>query len=360
MGQYPVTKRGLNGTSFLEDNRSMAAASRVKAFTLLPILVQAERVGVARAELLASVGLAARICEEGNAQVPYDLVTALWQQAAALSGDAFFGVHAAEGAPHGIFDITEYAAVSSATLGDALAQLCRYQRLVTEVATYELNGTVLSLRYRLGRNLAPPSRHASEFLLGCVVQKARTATGVAVRPSAVCFRHADGPELSEHQRFFAAPLRFGEDSDALHFEPTTLALPLVRADPGLRAVLDRHAAQLLSELPQEVLWSARITPWMIAHLRHGEATLAACAREFGLHVRTLQRQLQNEGETFELLLDRTRRTEAVRLLHNNRLPIAEISFRLGFSEPSAFHRAFKRWTGSTASIYQASARFDKR
>jgi AraC-like DNA-binding protein len=231
---------------------------------------------------------------------------------------------------------------------------------VTEVATYELDGAVLRLRYALGRNLAPPSRHASEFLLACVLQKARGATGVAVRPDAVCFRHAAGPELGEHRRFFAAPLRFGCDLDEIHLAPAALALPLVRADQGLRAVLDRHATDLLEKLPREELWSARLVAWLSAHLQGGEATLTTAARHFNLQARALQRQLQNEGETFESLIDQVRRTEALRLLQTSRLPIAEISFLLGFSEPSAFHRAFKRWTGGTAAAYRAAGPLGKR
>jgi AraC-like DNA-binding protein len=321
---------------------------------LEPLFLQAERAGVARRVLLAATGLPEEIAHQPHSQIPYDAVTALWREAALRTGDAAFGVHAAEGAPPGVFDVTEYAAVSSATLRDALLQVCRYQRLLTEVATYELCGEVLRLRYALGNITTPPSRHASEYLLACVLQKARHATGVAAVPLAVCFRHAAAPEQTEQRRFFAAPLHFSADSDELRFTPATLALPLLRADARLRSVLTRHAEDLLAKLPQQDRLSARVGKWISQTLQRGTVTLSSAARHFGVPVRRLQHQLRSEGETFESLLDRARHSEALRLLIESRLPIAEISYLLGFSQPSAFHRAFKRWTGRTAASYRTS------
>jgi AraC-like DNA-binding protein len=321
--------------------------SRVASHTLTPLFACAERAGVSRAELLAAADLRDEPLPE---ELVYDQVTLLWQHAARLTADPAFGIHAAENAHRGVFDVLEYAALSSVTLGDALSRLCRYQRLLTEVATYTLAGSTLRLELRLGANRLPPSRHAVEYLLACVVDKSRRAASGA-RPAAVRFRHAAPATTSEHDRVFGCVVEFEADRDELELSPATLAIALEHADPVLRSILDRHASALLDQLPETDLFSARVHRWLREHLAD-QPTLASAARQFRLSERGFQRRLETERETFEALLDRTRRHEATRLLADRRLAVAEVATALGFSESSAFHRAFKRWNGVTPSAWR--------
>ncbi len=324
------------------------AHQTVSAATLAPLLRQAEHRGIDRATLLAAVGIAD---PADSARVPYDRVTALWNEAARRSADAAFGVHAAVRAGEGVFDVVEYAALSSPTLAEALHQLCRYQRIVTEVATFTLHGSVLRLGYNLSPEAPPPSRHASEYLLACVLHKARQATQ---RPLArvVRFRHAAPADATEQQRFFACRLAFAQPFDQIEFDTGALQSELVRADPALRAILDRHARTLLSQIPDDDRLTTRLHRWLVANLT--QESVGRAAAHLGLSERSLQRRLHDEGETFASVLDRARRGEAMRLLGDQRLAIAEIAFLLGFSEASAFHRAFKRWTGTTPSAHRAT------
>ncbi len=332
----------------------MAFVSRVRGSTLAPLFAQAARAGVDRATLCAKVGVDIDLRRDADTQIAYDTVTALWQEAARATHDPAFGIHAATAATTGMFDVLEYAALASRTLGDALRKLCDYQRLVTEVATFTLAGDALELGYRLGANRAAPSRHASEYLLACVVGKARQATR-ATLPASVELRHAAPRDRAAHADFFACRLRFSSTRDAIVFAPETLAAPLERADPALRAILDRHAAMLLDRLPKSELFGVRVAAWLRDHLTSGDAALTEAARHFRLSERGVQRRLQLEDDSFDAIVARTRAGEARRLLDEALLPIGEIAFRLGFSEVSAFHRAFKRWTGDTPSAYRKRA-----
>jgi AraC-like DNA-binding protein len=325
----------------------MAFVSRVAYQTLRPLFAQAERARVVRAELLAAAGI--RDEPPPDAMIAYDQVTRLWQHAARLAGDEAFGVHAAEHAPHGAFDVLEYAALTSVTLGDALSRLCRYQRLLTEVATYKLAGSALRLELRLGANRLAASHHAIEYLLACVVAKATRATGGA-RPVVARFRHRGKPS-AEHRRVFGCTIERGAAHDELVFDPATLAAPLELADPVLRAILDRHASGLLDRLPETDLFGARVDGWVRERLAD-EPTLASAARHFRLSQRGLQRRLAEERDTFEALLDRTRRHEAMHKLADRTLTVADVAAALGFSEASAFHRAFKRWTNMTPAAWR--------
>jgi AraC-like DNA-binding protein len=319
----------------------------VSASTLTPLFRHAATLGLGREELLASVGLHALAPAD---RVGYDLVTALWNRAAAASGDDAFGVHAAAALPPGLFDVVEYAALSATTLCEALTQLCRYQRLVTEVARYTLDGETLRLDYELGAATVRPSRHASEYLLAVVVEKARQATGLARPARAAHFRHARPAKSSEQRRSFGCPLQFDSPYDQIVLDPSALAAGLVRADPALRAVLDRHAQALLAELPDDGRAQSRVSRWLVGSLP--SATIGAAAAHLGLSERSLQRRLREEGTGFDALLDQTRQREAQRLLADGRLAVAEVAFLLGFSEPSAFHRAFKRWTAATPATFR--------
>lgn len=329
----------------------MSRAPTVSASSLAPLFRQAAALGLARDQLLAAVGIEALGAEDN---VGYEKVTALWNRAAAATGDAAFGVHAAEQLPPGLFDVVEYAALSSATLREALAQLCRYQRLVTEVARYTLDGDTLRLDYDLGASPAPPSPHAREYLLATVVAKARQATGLARPARALHFRHAAPATLDEQRRFFACPLRFDAAHDQIDLDPAALSASLVRADPALRAVLDRHAQALLAELPDDARASTRVSRWLVGNLV--TANIRVAAAHLGLSERSLQRRLREEGTAFEALLEAARRQEAMRLLADDRLAVAEIAFLLGFSEASAFHRAFKRWTSVTPAAFRKQPR----
>ncbi len=334
----------------------MVAAVTVSVGTLLPLFEQASRGGVSRSQLLAGVGLFENRLTD-DAQIPYDLATRLWETAAALTSDGAFGVHAGERVPNGLFDIAEYLALSCQTVEEGMGRLCHYQRLITDVATFAFEGRTLRLQYRLTGNRLPPSRHASEYLLAVIVQKLRDATGVHIAPARVKFRHAAAKKIIEHERFFASNISFSQRYEELVFSAPTLAMRLQRSDKKLNAILERQAAALLARLPTPDHLSGKLSRWLLEHLSDLPLTLEGAARAFGQSERSLQRQLEREGNSFEYLLEQSRRAEALRLLVDPKMALSEVAYAVGFSEPSAFHRAFKRWTGATPAAYRDAKDF---
>jgi AraC-like DNA-binding protein len=127
---------------------------------------------------------------------------------------------------------------------------------------------------------------------------------------------------------------------------TALEAPLVSSDPSLLAILTRAAEELQKRAPGESGIVPQVARILRDVLREEEANVDQVAKRLGMTSRSLQRRLKDEGTTFQAVRDDTRHALARRYL-DDRLSIAEISFLLGFSEPSAFFRAFKRWTGTT-------------
>ncbi len=112
--------------------------------------------------------------------------------------------------------------------------------------------------------------------------------------------------------------------------------------------IERHAESLLAARPEPTLSTAdRVRRIVAGALAEGEVTLAGVASMLKMSERSLQRRLADEGLKFDALLDEIRRDLALRYLADPKIAIAEVAYLLGYSEPSPFHRAFKRWTGKT-------------
>jgi AraC-like DNA-binding protein len=149
-------------------------------------------------------------------------------------------------------------------------------------------------------------------------------------------------------------LHFAGEMNAMVLRRDLLDTPLVRADPRLCVILDRQVRETLERLPKTTDLSERVRQIVAEKLTAGEPKIGEIARGLGMSARTLQRQLDRDGTKFRELIDALRRELAVSHLKEKEIPIAEVAFLLGFSEASAFHRAFKRWSGQTPAEFRQS------
>ena len=260
----------------------------------------------------------------------------------------------AEHAEPGSLDVHFYAMLSSPTLGEAYERLCRYQRLVHETTRVELNvdGERATLRHVMPGGMAAP-RQSAEFLLAIWVRGGRLATGTDWAPTEVRFGHPEPRDSGDHHRFFAAPVLFGTGENALVLPAALLGAPCLRADRALLAVLDRYAEDRLERAPRTTSFADRARAALIEEFRSGEPSVERLAARLKTSIRTLNRTLAAENLTYRKLLDHLRQELACRQLADGRVAIAETAFLLGFSELSAFYRAFKRWTGQTPAEFRA-------
>jgi AraC-like DNA-binding protein len=300
-------------------------------------------------DLKAATGFDPAVAGDPDARIPLELETQLWDDAARLSRDEAFGLHAAEKVRPGAFDVLDYAVRSAPTLRGSLQRLARYNRLVHDAAVFKLidRGEALRVEHAL-RMSATQSRHAAEFTLASMVVIGEQISGARVRPSAVEFRHAAPASTVEHERIFGLRPRFSAPVNALDLASGILDRPALAADPALSRLVERHAEALLAARPEPVESTAeRVRRLLIGMLPEGGAPLKAVAARLRMSVRSLQRRLSGEGVSFDALLEELRRELSLRYLADPRIAIAEVAYLVGYSEPSAFHRAFKRWTGTT-------------
>ena len=316
------------------------------------ILATARAMGADPAALARHAGFDPSRATDPDARIPITVETLLWDEAARLTDDPAFGLHAAERLRPGIFDVVDYAIRTAPTLRVSLERLARYNRLVHDAAVFSLvqEGDALRLEHSLGG--VKQSRQAAEFTLASVMVVGGQINGSAIWPSRVTFQHEAEGGAAEHVRLFGLAPSFSAPANSLTFSRELLERPLPEADALLSRVIERHAETLLAARPTPAETTvARIRRLLCESLGKDDAasTLSGAAARLRMSERSLQRRLSDEGQTFDALLDELRRELALRYLTDKKIAIAEVAFLLGYSEPSAFHRAFKRWTGSTPS-----------
>lgn len=296
--------------------------------------------------------------EDPDARIPLALENALWEGAAAATGDPWFGLRAAAAIRPGMFDVLDYAVRTAPTAREAIARLARYNRLVHATAVFAIvdGGERVRIEHAFASG-ERPSRHASEFTLASLVVIGAQITGAPLVPLAVDLPHAapDG-DLTPYREAFGVVPRFAQAVGALELARIDVDRPCPAADPALSAIILRQANALLAALPDpERTTAARVRKHLAEHMPEGAPTLAEVAHALTLSERSLQRRLADEGTAFDALLDDVRRELALRYLAAPKTAIGEVAYLLGYSEPSAFHRAFKRWTGLTPAEARAKA-----
>jgi AraC-like DNA-binding protein len=228
----------------------------------------------------------------------------------------------------------------------------------TSAVDLTMDGERAVLRHSLPGGAAAP-RQSAEFIVAGWVRAGRAVTGIEWTPVEVRFAHASPPDATEHAAFFRAPVRFAMGENALELDRSLLALPCIRPEPALVGVLDRYAADRLEKVPLVASLADRVRLVLEEDLRDGEPAAKHVASRLRMSVRTLTRQLADEHTSFRQILDRLRHTLAARHLAAGELAIGEVAFVLGFSELSSFHRAFKRWTGTSPAEFRQRHRLNR-
>ncbi|GAA4415770.1 hypothetical protein GCM10023089_36920 [Quisquiliibacterium transsilvanicum] len=244
----------------------------------------------------------------------------------------------------------DYAVGTAPDLRTALQRLARYNRLVHDLASFEVvpDGDAVRIEHRFDGVGARPCRQAAEFTLASLLVVASQIGGQPVSGWAVEFAHAAAGDAEAYRSVFGVTPRFDAPVSCLVLAARVLDRPVPAADPALSRIVTAHAEQLLAaHAPVQESVTAQVRRRIAEGLANGPVTLSAIAGRLHLSERSLQRRLDDEGTRFADLVDEVRRELAMRYIADERLALGEVAYLLGFAEPSPFHRAFKRWTGTT-------------
>ena len=239
----------------------------------------------------------------------------------------------------------------------SFSRVARYWRLWTSFTQYELRHTddgVLFVEHRNGgRRLG--MRISIEADLASGVSLSRQVSPRPFSPLAVYFKHKAPGTTEHHEVYFGCPVHFGAEMDAMLLSHHALAAPNVLGDEGITQFLVSHLDQELSKIDDTPPLQTKTKNEIARALSEGLPKMAEIARRLGLSVRSFHRRLSEQGVSFQTLTEETRRDIALGMLKDDRYTLSEIAFLTGYSEQSAFNRAFKRWTGSTPATYRKNA-----
>ncbi len=319
---------------------------------VVPLVVAGLRAAKADvATVLSRLGVSDAEPLDSDTRISHALAFDLFEAAVEVTGDQAFGLHAAEQLRPGTLGTVDYLVRCSPTLGEALLRARRYQRLIQDAdLCLEACAGRASQRYALSGGLPLP-RPAAECVLAGAVVWARQLTGRALNPLEVRFAHKRPRDTTEQERLFQARLRFGTGENAVVFPAAVLDMPLVHADIALMRILEHHAQELLARLPAVDSLRSRVRGLLAAELQRGKGRLDHIGALLHMSARTLRRRLRDEGTSASEVLDEMRRDLAVGYLRQD-VSVGEIAFTLGFSDGSAFHKAFRRWTGQSPAQYR--------
>jgi AraC-like DNA-binding protein len=287
-------------------------------------------------------------------RVPEAAVESAWQMAATLTGDDAIGVHLAESLPRGALDLVEYALRASPSLAVGLERLARYGHVLSDRVAARTETNSHGLLFLIGdtaNTVLHPGR--TDFALTVALKLARESTGVDITPLHVCLAHPEPADASEHRRVFHRPVGFNAGANSLLFSAVDAARPMRTADDALAAIVRRRLDKVLAERERHRSgFSGPVRRMMMDQLGRTTLTPAAVARALAISRRTLSRRLADEGSSFRSILDDVRRELACALLRDPTLSIQHVAFFLQYSEPTAFSRSFRRWTGLTPRAFR--------
>jgi AraC-like DNA-binding protein len=336
------------------------SAAAISIRLVWPFLALARKHGWAKqaASVHKLLGLSQAQLDDPETRVPTVLVARLLEQAIRASGNRDIGLHAARFLDGAHVGIAEYLARSRPTLREALQAGARYVRLLGDGAHF---GMERKGKLAIGRVWFDPQlvvhEAAHEFVLAISVLHARRITGLReLAPLEVHFMHAQPADIALHKKLFRCAVRFGMPATQTVMSAEFLEMRMAQAEPALGRLLEHQADAMLERLPDGDDLATRVRE-LLRHertLRDGSAQRVA--RQLGMSVRTLSRRLDGERTSYRALLDEVRQQSALRELTQGTRPIAEIADRLGFASSQSFHRAFRRWTGTTAALARERAR----
>ncbi len=334
------------------------ATASVRILHALVAAAQAD--GASLEALLARAELDASVLESSDGRVPYRHVLAMFEAAATETSDPDWGLNAPAKIDPGYFGLLAYLARHSDNLYEAIDQVSQAGRVVLVEggdAYLRDEGDVVALGYSY-----PPYtrelRHSQEFAMSLMVLLARLFTGSNITPLEVRFPHTEPANTTRHHAIFRCSVLFGQDAAEMLLPRSVVELPFQDADKHLVGVLEGYTAYQLAELNSaSVGFDQRVTDTISLALGGGAAPgVRHVAKKLGISTRTLQRRLRGLDTTFAKLVDAARRNQALSDLLHDELTMTAVALRAGYSDVSAFHRAFKRWTGQTPAAYRAAGK----
>ena len=331
-------------------------ASGVRALLELAVSKGASREALAQRSRIDPADL-----QDRDNRIPFSKYVALMKAGQELCNDPALALHFGEAV-----DLSEISIAHSVggveSIDEACAQVNRYASLGVEVEGVG-NGNRFELQRDAGQLWVVDTRRnpndfpeLTESTFSRMVCSTRRTFGDTQVLKAVHFTHVKPAYSAEYERIFRMPVVFGSNRNALRIDEAMLSgFRLPPSSRYVTGVLKDHAEALLKKLESSKSTRGHVESLLIPILHTGDVGMDTIASKLGLSRQTLFRKLKAEGVTFEQVLEELRCSIAHHYLNDRKASVKETAYLVGFSDPTAFSRAFKRWTGHAPAMARSAA-----
>ncbi|MBU2875702.1 AraC family transcriptional regulator [Marinobacter salexigens] len=323
----------------------------------------AESTGADTAALFKKVGLDSATLDSDEGRINGEQFQSFIRLLCQHTDNPILGLETGDFVQPGSYSVLGYITMSCATLGEAVARIAPFEKLVGDMGTTGLTMAQGSIKLTWHCNYDDPivRPQVVDNVFASWVNYARwLADDSAASPTNVRLkRQSPGKDLEQaYQKRWNCPVHFGADENSITLKQELLETRLRQPDPLLRKTLEAHALTQLASLDTDTDLISQVKQSIQKQLVHGITRQDMVAEDLGVTSRTLQRKLSQEGVSYQKLLDEVRQKMAEDYLLNSDLSIPDIALRLGYSETTSFHRKFKAVAGMTPGEFRQSEAID--
>lgn len=317
------------------DNDGLARVAAIHRFPEL-----ATDMGISPDELLVRYGLSSEIFKNTENIIPLSLIDKILQDAADATGCQHFGLLLGERQNPDILGVLLLIMQQMGTIKEAFAAMQQHFHRNNIGASFSLQecGDLAELSYEIWSPNAHKKMQGLSLALAITFKLMQQLAGIAWLPTEVHFSFEQPQDTTPYQRFFNAPVYFGQDKCCIYFPVKWLRAPVKGRNTMFNQIINHYLASDIDHF--NVSWSTQVECLIKTLMPQGQANIDHVSRAFGISRRTLHRRLSSEGYTFEKILQRVRFAVIDQLLMRPELSLSEIALMAGFSDSSAFSRAF--------------------
>jgi len=275
-----------------------------------------------------------------------------------MSGDPNLGLHIGEKITPVVLGITGHLVQSSRDMLSALQNLQDFTSSFTRLYHFQIVVTKDEAFFyceplQVWNDISPDTaRHSVDIAFAGALRFINLLTGQNLIPKKVLYRYTRLKDLSEHERIFKCRPLFNQDGNCLVFHLADLQFPVIGYNQELNLVFKKLLNEELQKYQTGESFTEKLRQVILKNYQSAFPQLEELSFYMNITPRTLQRKLQDENSSFRLLSDSIKQELALNLLLNESLSIAGIAYKLGYSEPGSFRKAFKAWTGKNPLEYK--------
>jgi AraC-like DNA-binding protein len=336
-------------------------SSSITSVAALVLIGAAAGRGLAPVPLFAALGLDPSDAPEPDRHIPALRYIELWDSVVKQLKDPLFAARTGMGFQLEALEGFAFLAMSCKNLREAYQSTVVYRSLYNVGSGWELEPAGprhMRMRWEAWRILDAPMegrRAVNEYQVAEMLKSVRTLVAEPrFAPTRICFRHPAGTEPAAYAPMLGTAPEFGAEFDGFEVPSELLERPLALANVALRAYFDRQCKEATQRFEADLALTGRVRRQIIEGMNGQLPSMEAVARALGLSVRSLHRALEAEGTKYNALVDEVRQEFSQHYLARPTLSIGEVSYLVGFSDTSAFFKAFKRWTGRKPGEYRAA------